>query len=48
MRSELWSENAKIDRSSFPSMGRMINDQLSLLDEPESQESMVKRYKLGL
>lgn len=48
MRSELWSESAQIDRSSFPSMGRMINDQLSVVEEPESQEDMVKRYRLGL
>ncbi len=48
MRSELWANDSKINRLEFPSMGKMINDQLSLTEEPESQEDMVKRYKLGL
>ncbi len=48
MRSELWSPQALIDRSKFPTLGRMINDQLSVADEPESQEDMVKRYESDL
>ena len=48
MRSELWSSKYKIDRSEFPTMGNMINDQLSVKDIPESQEDMVARYKLDL
>ena len=48
MRSELWNNNAKINRFEFPSMGQMINDQLSLMEEPESQQDMVKRYTLAL
>jgi PPOX class probable FMN-dependent enzyme len=44
MRSELWASKSKIDRSKFPTMGAMINDQLSVNDVPESQEDMVARY----
>ena len=44
MRSELWSSKSKIDRSGFPTMGAMINDQLSVNDVPEKQEDMVARY----
>ena len=37
MRSELWSSRSRIDRSGFPTMGAMINDQLSVNDVPETQ-----------
>ncbi|MCP3689422.1 MAG: pyridoxamine 5'-phosphate oxidase family protein [Gammaproteobacteria bacterium] len=48
MRSELWSSKSKIDRSNFPTMGTMLNDQLSVTNIPESQEEMVKRYEHDL
>lgn len=48
MRSELWSSESKIDRSSFPTMGTMINDQLSISTTPETQEQMVARYEHDL
>ncbi|WP_070970972.1 pyridoxamine 5'-phosphate oxidase family protein [Vibrio sonorensis] len=48
MRSELWSPKSKIDRSSFPTMGTMINDQLSINTTPEPQEDMIARYKYDL
>jgi len=48
MRSELWSEESKIERSQLPTMGRMMHDQLKIDEEPESQEAMVARYKQGL
>jgi len=48
MRSELWSSKSKIDRSGFPTMGAMINDQLSNSDTPETQEDMVARYEHDL
>lgn len=44
MRSKLWSLDAQINRSQLPTMGKMINDQLSIDTEPEPQEEMVKRY----
>jgi PPOX class probable FMN-dependent enzyme len=48
MRSDLWSSKSKIDRSAFPTMGKMINDQLSVKDTPESRKDMVARYELDL
>lgn len=48
MRSELWSLKSHIDRSGFPTMGTMINDQLSINDTTETQADMVARYKHDL
>ncbi len=48
MRSKLWSPQSIINRSNFPTMGKMINDQLSVTDAPESQEEMVNRYQQDL
>lgn len=44
MRSKLWSAQSQIERSLFPTMGIMINEQLSVDSTPESQEEMVMRY----
>lgn len=44
MRSKLWSLEAQIPRSSLPTMGVMINDQLSIQGDTESHEEMVARY----
>ena len=44
MRSRLWSEDSKIDRGSFPSMGQMLNDQLNIDGPVESQAEMEARY----
>ena len=48
MRAKLWDSDSRIDRSVLPTMGRMINDQLLIDDEPESQEQMIKRYNKDL
>jgi PPOX class probable FMN-dependent enzyme len=48
MRSRLWEEESKIIRSTFPTMGKMINDQLFDTSKIESQESMVERYQRDL
>ena len=48
MRSQLWSAEAQVLRSSLPSMGAMINDQLSLSEPAESQDDMVARYERDL
>ncbi len=45
MRSQLWSEKAKLNRSEFPTMGQMLRDQIGGNGTLESQEEMVKRYK---
>lgn len=48
MRSKLWSSESTIERSSLPTMGVMINDQLAITGEPETQEDMLKRYTKDL
>lgn len=45
MRAKLWSDEARIERKSLPSMARMIKDQIGFDGEPESQEAMVERYR---
>jgi uncharacterized protein len=48
MRSKLWSESSKIERTNFPTMGQMLKDQLGSPEEAESQEDMIKRYREDL
>ena len=44
MRSKLWSEDYKQSRPEFPTMGKMLKDQLNSTAALETQEDMVKRY----
>jgi len=44
IRSKLWNEEAKIERSVLPTIGQMLNDQLSIDAPTETQEEMVERY----
>lgn len=48
MRSKLWVQESKIERSELRTMGEMINDQLGSNAAPESQEEMIKRYQNDL
>ena len=48
MRSKLWMSESQIDRSSFPTMGQMLKEQLGSSEEVESQEAMLKRYQNDL
>jgi uncharacterized protein len=52
MRSDLWNAAKHIDRSSQPSMGEMLRDQMADRMTPdtvfETQEQMLERYKLTL
>ena len=48
MRSKLWSSKSTVERSSLPTMGIMINDQLGLDEEPETHANMLKRYNKDL
>ncbi|MFT5069451.1 MSMEG_1061 family FMN-dependent PPOX-type flavoprotein [Candidatus Njordibacter sp. Uisw_039] len=48
MRSELWASSSKVDRAAFPTIGKMMNDQLSVNDTPEAQADMVARYQRDL
>ena len=48
MRSKLWSDAARVERSVLPTMGQMINDQTGGGLPAESQEQMVARYAKDL
>lgn len=48
MRSKMWDVESQQERSVLPTMGKMINDQLSINEEPETQEQMVERYQQDL
>ena len=47
MRSRLWSREAQVERSVFPSISQVIHDQTSL-GEPESQAAVEERYRTQL
>ena len=44
MRSKLWSDAARVERSGLPTMGRMIGDQTGIAVPSETQEEMERRY----
>lgn len=48
MRSSLWDPAKHVARSSLPTMGRMINDQIGDTGPVESQEQMIERYRSTL
>ena len=48
MRSRLWDIDGQIERSSFPTMSRMLNEQLGQDAPLETQQEMVQRYKPDL
>jgi PPOX class probable FMN-dependent enzyme len=48
MRAQLWSEEAMIDRRSFPTLGQILKDQLQDNGPVESQDDMVRRYQEDL
>ena len=48
MRSALWKDTYRIERPGFPTIGKMLSDQLGEKTPLESQEEMVERYKKDL
>lgn len=48
MRSKLWKDTNRVNRDDFPTMGRMLNEQLGTNNPEETQEEMVERYKPDL
>ena len=44
MRSRLWSEDYRQERPGFPTMGRMLSEQIGDDAHVETQEEMLKRY----
>jgi uncharacterized protein len=48
MRSRLWDQDARVERSALPTMGEMLKDQLGQDGRAESQEKMLERYRDSL
>jgi PPOX class probable FMN-dependent enzyme len=49
IRSKLWHDDYKVDRSRLPSYGRMLKDQIDIADSVETIEASVdKGYREGL
>lgn len=48
MRSKLWADESRLERSVLPTMGQMIQEQIGSSGSPESQEEMVARYAQDL
>lgn len=48
MRSKLWHKDALLNRDEFPTMGRMLKDQLKAVEPAESHQDMIKRYQKDL
>jgi uncharacterized protein len=45
IRSDLWNPDKRIDRSSFPSMGQIMADQIAGLDARETECSIEEAYR---
>jgi PPOX class probable FMN-dependent enzyme len=48
MRSSLWDSTKQVERSTLPSLAKMVYDQLGISETAESQADMVARYKKTL
>jgi len=48
MRSKLWSQEIQLARNEFPTMGRMLNEQLGTNKKEETQAEMKARYEPDL
>lgn len=48
IRSRLWDPATKIDRSSFPSLGRMIADQVAGVDAEQAEKRIEESYRTRL
>ena len=45
MRSRLWDPETQIERSSFPSLGRMLADQIGGMDVAEAEAGIAESYR---
>lgn len=48
MRSKLWKSEYSLSKKNFPSMGKMLNDQLGTNNRVETYKEMAERYKPDL
>lgn len=44
LRSKLWSDASRVERTVLPTAGQMISDQTGLVVAPETREEMERRY----
>lgn len=48
IRSRLWSEDAKVERSRFPSLGRILTDQIGDMEVAETEMAIERSYRTTL
>ncbi len=48
IRSQLWSDAARLPRERLPTMNQMIHEQIGLQEPPETQAQMLERYQRDL
>ena len=48
MRSNLWSDQARVARSCYPSIAEVIRDQIGAAGPVETREQMLARYQADL
>ena len=48
MRSKLWAEESRRERSALPTLGEMIKEQIGASGPAETQEEMLARYRPDL
>ena len=48
LRSRLWSDASRVERSTLPTIGQMIADQTGMEVTPETREQMERRYAADL
>jgi PPOX class probable FMN-dependent enzyme len=45
IRSRLWQEDAKVERKSFPSLGRIVADQIAGIDATAAEKNLEEAYR---
>lgn len=48
IRSRLWQEDAKVERKSFPSLGRIVADQIAGIDAEAAEKNLEEAYRSRL
>ncbi len=48
IRSRLWQEDAKVERKSFPSLGRIVADQIAGIDVEAAEKNLEEAYRSRL
>ncbi|KRE12566.1 pyridoxamine 5'-phosphate oxidase [Bosea sp. Root483D1] len=48
LRSKLWAQETQVERSSFPTLGRIIADQTKAVDAAEADANLEEAYRLRL